>query len=164
MGSDSARVLLPCTATHCVQAKLLSLLVERCYALLSSGEGKHPVASTGDQQLPTPPPAAPAQHSAVTCVKFWGDICTWDINDHPDTRGIHLIQKLGRFLLVEEDQKWKVRLPRCKWGPRDTCETEIKGPPFHHQNILDPLFYFTLHIVVTYRSWSTMMISFRKIQ
>lgn len=69
MGSDSARVLLSCTATHCVHAKLLSLLVERCYALLSSGEGKHRVASIGYQQLPTPPPAAPAQLSAVSCVK-----------------------------------------------------------------------------------------------
>lgn len=63
MGSGGAGVLLSCTATHCVHAKLRSLLVERCYALLSSGEGKHPVASTGYQQLPTPPPAAPAQHS-----------------------------------------------------------------------------------------------------
>lgn len=63
MGSGGAGVLLSCTATHCVHAKLRSLLVERCYALLSSGEGKHPVASTGYQQLPTPPPAALAQHS-----------------------------------------------------------------------------------------------------
>lgn len=57
MGSDGARMVLSCTATHCVYAKLLSLLVERCYALLSFGEGKHPVTSTGSQQKPTPPPA-----------------------------------------------------------------------------------------------------------
>lgn len=70
MGSDGARVVLSCTATHCVYAKPLSLLVERCYALLSSGEGKHPVTSTGYQQLPTPPPATPAEHRTVTWVKL----------------------------------------------------------------------------------------------
>lgn len=139
-GSDSARVVLSCTATHCVYAKPLSLLVERCYALLSSGEGKHPVTSTGYRQLPTPPPATPAEHRAVTWAKLKGDICEWDFNDHHDTRGIYLIEKWGRFLLVVEDQKWKVKLPRCKRGPRDTCETEIKDPPFLKQNILDNLF------------------------
>lgn len=30
--------VLSCTATHCVYAEPLSLLVERCYALLTSGE------------------------------------------------------------------------------------------------------------------------------
>lgn len=78
-----------------------------------------------------------APHCHVRCS---GDICEWDFNDHHDTRGIYLIEKWGRFRLVEEDQKWKVRLPRCKWGPRDTCETEIKDPPFLKQNILDTLF------------------------
>lgn len=36
--TDSSRMVLSCTATHCVYAEPLSLLVERCYALLTSGE------------------------------------------------------------------------------------------------------------------------------
>lgn len=36
--SDSGRLVLSCTATHCVYAEPLSLLVERCNALLTSGE------------------------------------------------------------------------------------------------------------------------------
>lgn len=36
--TDSGRMVLSCTATHCVYAEPLSLLVERCYALLTSGE------------------------------------------------------------------------------------------------------------------------------
>lgn len=161
MGSDSTRVLLFCTATHCVHAKLLSLLVERCYALLSSGEGKHPVASTGYQLLPHPSTCC---STALSRVQNWVEICMWEFNDHPNTRGIHLLEKLGRFLLVEEDQKWKVRLPRCKWGPRDTCKMEIKGLSFFQKNMLDPLFHFSLHTIIIYGSWKAIMIYFMKLQ
>ena len=36
--THSGRMVLSCTATHCVYAEPLSLLVERCYALLTSEE------------------------------------------------------------------------------------------------------------------------------
>lgn len=58
MGCDGARVVVFCTATHCVYAMPLSLLVECCYALLSLGEGNiqsHPLVINNYPPLHLPP-------------------------------------------------------------------------------------------------------------
>lgn len=141
-----SNTLRPCKAALPISGNAAT----RCWVLERENIQSHPLVINNYPPLHLPPRLSTAL-SRVRNSEVISARGTFTIN--PDTRGIHLIENLGHFLLVEEDQKWKVRLPRCIWGPRDTCETEIKGPPFLQQNILDPLFHFSLHIIITYRNW-----------
>lgn len=112
--SDCSRVVLSCTATHCVYAEPLSLLVERCYALLTSGEENIrscPLVINNYPPLYLPPSTSHSHLCRVHAQR------SHQFNDYHTTQGINIIKKLGHFLLMEKDQKWKLRLPDANEVP-----------------------------------------------
>lgn len=109
----TSRVVLSCTATHCVYAEPLSLLVERCYAQLTSGEENIlscPLVINNYPPLIVPPSTS---HSHLCRVHTQRS----QFNDYYVTQGINISKEIGHFLLMEKDQKWKLRFPDANEVP-----------------------------------------------
>lgn len=119
--------VLSCTATHCVYAEPLSLLVERGYALLTSAEENIELCPLVIHWCQYYPPLHLPLSSGTVCV--WcahekGDFHSWSYGRN--SQWVTVIEKLGHFLLVKDDQKWKRRLPDANKVPATLMEVKAQ--------------------------------------
>lgn len=124
--TDSSRMVLSCTATHCVYAEPLSLLVERCYALLTSGEENiqscPPVINWWHNYPPLHLPPGLSQSVCVwggggvrvraLCVWYRGDYSIWNYNDHRNSSRIKEFKLLKNWVT----SYWWRRIKNGNWG------------------------------------------------